>query len=278
MGQNYQSSNRAKMPYPLDDFATEENSLLKVTNQPDGSKNIEYYLINEIEDIEDYIDFLRALGDCHPADTVDMHINCFGGAMYAGYHIFDALLDCPATINMHVDGFCCSAASTILMAGDNFDFAPHSCVMVHAMTSLVGGKWHEIKAQLKFDEKWFAETAREVYEGFMTEEEIEGLYRIQKEMPVGAPCTYCRYCLDACPQNLKIPKILSIYNDDQFTGNEFTTFLSVRGLPEGKRPMDCIQCRACEDACPQGIKISEIFKAFTDRLVNSTNPRNPFKK
>lgn len=173
MRQIYRSSNRAKMPYPLDDFAAEENSLLKVTNQPDGSKNIEYYLINEIEDIEDYIDFLRALGDCHPADTVDMHINCFGGAMYAGYHLFDALLDCPATINMHVDGFCCSAASIILMAGDNFDFAPHSCVMVHAMTSLVGGKWHEIKAQLKFDEKWFAETAREVYEGFMTEEEID---------------------------------------------------------------------------------------------------------
>ena len=112
----------------------------------------------------------------------------------------------------------------------------------------------------------------------LTEAETEGLYRIQKEMPVGAPCTYCRYCLDSCPQNLKIPKILAIYNDDQFTGNEFTTFLSVRGLPEGKRPMDCIQCRSCEEACPQGIKISEILKAFTERLETSSNPRNPFRK
>ena len=153
-------SNRAKAPFMYDD-PYDDDPLLKITSQPDGSKNIDYYLINEIEDIEDYIDFLRALSECHPTDTVDIHINCFGGAMYAGYHIFDALIDCPATINMHIDGFCCSAASTIMMAGDNFDFAPHSCVMVHSMSAMFYGKWHEITARLKFDQKWFEETARE---------------------------------------------------------------------------------------------------------------------
>lgn len=167
-------SNKVKAPLIYDD-PYEDDPLLKITSQPDGSKNIDYYLINEIEDIEDYIDFLRALSECHPTDTVDIHINCFGGAMYAGYHIFDALCDCPATINMHIDGFCCSAASTIMMAGDNFDFAPHSCVMVHSMSAMFHGKWHEITARLKFDQKWFEETAREIYAGFMTDEEIDAM-------------------------------------------------------------------------------------------------------
>jgi len=174
--ENYKSSKNKVPPYMLDDFP-EENALLKVTNQPDGSKNVEYFLINEIEDIEDYIDFLRALGDCHSNDTVDLHINCFGGAMYAGYHLFDALCDCPATINMHIDGFCCSAASTIMMAGDNFDFAPHACVMVHSMSAMFYGKWHEMTARLDFDKTWFEKSAREIYKGFMTDEEIEDMIK-----------------------------------------------------------------------------------------------------
>lgn len=176
MTERIKSSAKAKLPYMYDELP-EDNSLLKVTNQPDGSKNIEFYLINEIEDIEDYIDFLRALGECHPSDTVDIHINCFGGAMYAGYHIFDALCECPATVNMHIDGFCCSAASTIMMAGDNFDFAPHSCVMVHSMTAMFCGKWHEVTARLEFDKNWFEETAKEIYKGFMTNEEIDDMIK-----------------------------------------------------------------------------------------------------
>ena len=173
---NVSASNKAKMPYMFDD-PIDDDPLLRITSQPDGSKNIDYYLINEIEDIEDYIDFLRALGECHPNDTVDVHINCFGGAMYAGYHLFDALVDCPATINMHVDGFCASAASTILMAGDNFDFAPHACVMVHSMSAMFYGKWHEMTARLEFDKTWFEKSAREIYKGFMTEEEIEDMIK-----------------------------------------------------------------------------------------------------
>ncbi|MBR6611250.1 MAG: ATP-dependent Clp protease proteolytic subunit [Campylobacter sp.] len=170
----FDASCKAKAPFMYDD-PYDDDPLLKITSQPDGSKNIDYYLINEIEDIEDYIDFLRALNECHPSDTVDIHINCFGGAMYAGYHIFDALCDCPATINMHIDGFCCSAASTIMMAGDNFDFAPHSCVMVHSMSTMFYGKWHECTARLEFDKSWFEETAREIYAGFMTDQEIQAM-------------------------------------------------------------------------------------------------------
>ena len=174
---NYRCSKTARIPQFLPDLDDERNSLLKVTNQADGSKNVDFYLINTIEDIEDYIDFLRALEDCHPIDSVDVHINCFGGALYAGYQLYDALCKCPAEINMHIEGFAASAASMIMMAGDNFDFSPHASIMVHAMSSCMYGKWQEIMSQIEFDKKWFEESAKEIYEGFLSEDEIKRMLK-----------------------------------------------------------------------------------------------------
>jgi len=110
----------------------------------------------------------------------------------------------------------------------------------------------------------------------LSENECEELYRIQKEMPCGVPCTECRYCIDSCPKELDIPRILKIYNDSQFTGNEFIILLAVAGIKKSKRPMECLHCKKCQKKCPQGIKISKIMKKFSKDIIHSKEPRNPF--
>ena len=81
------------------------------------------------------------------------------------------------------------------------------------------------------------------------------------------PCTACRYCTTYCPQGLDIPRIIELYNELSCSGGLFLVSLAVGGLPKGKKPADCIGCRACEEVCPQNIKISEMMRNFAEKLT-----------
>lgn len=80
------------------------------------------------------------------------------------------------------------------------------------------------------------------------------------------PCTACAYCVDKCPMELDIPKIIKMYNGNCFTGLKKVNPAVVGSLPEDKRPDACIGCQACEAVCPQNIKISEMMADFAERL------------
>jgi predicted aldo/keto reductase-like oxidoreductase len=40
------------------------------------------------------------------------------------------------------------------------------------------------------------------------------------------PCTACRYCMSKCPQELEIPRLLSLYNEHVYTENGFIARVS----------------------------------------------------
>ena len=79
-------------------------------------------------------------------------------------------------------------------------------------------------------------------------------------------CTGCNYCVSHCPQSLNIPELMSLYNEHSFSNGGFIAPMRISSLPEDKRPSACIGCRSCESVCPQGIKISDILKQFTEKL------------
>ena len=98
--------------------------------------------------------------------------------------------------------------------------------------------------------------------------ELETLRAIAEGMIRGKilPCTACRYCTSYCPKGLDIPKLLSLYNENRFTGGGFLAPLGIMALPEDKRPQACIGCRKCEKVCPQTIMISEIMKEMKENI------------
>lgn len=102
----------------------------------------------------------------------------------------------------------------------------------------------------------------------LDEKEAKALAKIASEMTsvVSVPCTACRYCTGYCPIGLDIPTLLSLYNEQKFSGGGFLAPMRVASMPESKRPSACIACRSCEAVCPQGIKISEALAELNRSL------------
>ncbi len=100
----------------------------------------------------------------------------------------------------------------------------------------------------------------------LTEEEMQVLLGIADDMIARTklPCTACRYCTAHCPRELDIPTLLEMYNRQTFSENGET--VSLEEVAEGKGPSACLGCRACEQVCPQGIKISEAMGKFSSIL------------
>ncbi|MEN6462441.1 MAG: aldo/keto reductase [Syntrophomonas sp.] len=77
------------------------------------------------------------------------------------------------------------------------------------------------------------------------------------------PCTTCRYCEKDCPMNIAIPDYFALYNSSKraVTSNISSQFVYYLNLAANHgKAGDCIECKQCENACPQHLKITEHLK------------------
>jgi predicted aldo/keto reductase-like oxidoreductase len=102
----------------------------------------------------------------------------------------------------------------------------------------------------------------------LTDEESRVLAVIADEMIASKtlPCTSCRYCTEKCPSGLNIPRLIELFNETSSTGITVTAEKIIKDDPEIGHPESCIACGACEQVCPQGIKISNMMQKFVKRL------------
>ena len=75
-------------------------------------------------------------------------------------------------------------------------------------------------------------------------------------------CTGCRYCVEGCPQQIPIPRIFQIRNQqllyelpEEKAKGDYRFSTNNKG-----KASDCVQCRQCEDACPQHLPITELLE------------------
>ena len=109
----------------------------------------------------------------------------------------------------------------------------------------------------------------EDFENFtpLNDEEYEILENVRDiiNSNITVECTKCKYCLDACPESINIPKIFDLYNNEKIldpapwtpVGN---AYLNYSKLPSAGIASDCTECEMCVEECPQHIDIPKIMK------------------
>jgi len=74
-------------------------------------------LVNEVKDLD--------------VDVINVHINSYGGIVSEGLAIYNTLKNHKAKVRTIVDGFACSAASVVFMAGEERLMNDASLLMIH---------------------------------------------------------------------------------------------------------------------------------------------------
>ena len=110
------------------------------------------------------------------SDHINVHINSYGGDVAEGLAIYNVLRNHAAHITTICDGFACSAASVVFMAGDDRIMSPASLLMIHnAWTAAVGNADELRKAADDIETITQASVAAYMEHATIPEEEVKKL-------------------------------------------------------------------------------------------------------
>ena len=77
--------------------------------------------------------------------TLHVHINSYGGDVSEGLAIYNVLKSHEAEVITHCDGFACSAASVVFLAGKERIMSPASLLMIHNAWTFAMGNAEDLR-------------------------------------------------------------------------------------------------------------------------------------
>lgn len=129
--------------------------LIKQATEPN---TVDLYIYDDVEgDSQDWW-----TGETIPSDTsansikqqldaagnvqqINVFINSYGGEVKEGLGIYNLLKRNPAQKTVYIDGFACSIASVIAMAGDKIIMGPNTLMMIHHAAMGVFGNSDDLR-------------------------------------------------------------------------------------------------------------------------------------
>lgn len=160
----------------------EIEGILLGTNSNNGSiprkvtsSLFEFYLSGEITSPDNYVEWFNTIRHAQEDDTIKIYINSGGGDLFTGIQFLRVLSETDALVVVSVEGLCASAATLVFLAADMFEISDHSSFLFHNYSSGVWGKGGEQYAQVTHERRWSDRLLNNVYEDFLSKEEIKSL-------------------------------------------------------------------------------------------------------
>lgn len=135
----------------------------------------EYYLSGAIGSPEEYAEWFDTMRNAGGNDIIKIYINSPGGDLFTAIQFMRVLSETDARVICSVEGMCMSAATIVFMCAEGYEVTPHSMFMFHNYSGGAFGKGGEMIDQLQHERKWSAKLLQEVYNDFLTEEEVNSI-------------------------------------------------------------------------------------------------------
>ena len=136
-----------------------------------------YYLSEPIGDPAAYVEMIHRIRSGLPHEVIHIHLNTPGGRLDTGVQIVNAMRLSEAHIVCSLESQAHSLGTLIFLAADEFLVHDNCMMMFHNYSGGIWGKGNEQEAQVVATIKWFSEIARDVYQPFLTEEEVDSILK-----------------------------------------------------------------------------------------------------
>ena len=83
---------------------------------------------------------------------VYLHINSYGGSVFAGFGSVDYIRNCPAPVVSVIDGCAASAATIMSVTAQERYMNEHAFMLIHQLSSGMWGKFEAMKDDMKNNE------------------------------------------------------------------------------------------------------------------------------
>lgn len=120
---------------------------------------------------------VRKVFDEVETKDIELHINSYGGSVFASVSIFNHIRALDKNVTVYIDGLAASGASLIAMAGSKLVMPKNTTMMIHRASSFAWGNCNDLRKVAdtleKLDNATVFETYKAKFKG--TDEELKNL-------------------------------------------------------------------------------------------------------
>ena len=98
--------------------------------------------------LDKHLQIFKVKYDAEPP-PIKLHINSYGGSVFAGFSTVDVILNCKTPVHTYIDGAAASAATLISIVGDKRFIYEHSHMLIHQLSSAMWGKFEDFKDEME---------------------------------------------------------------------------------------------------------------------------------
>lgn len=106
-------------------------------------------LNRELKDLDNQSLFRQIDRDTNELEKIELHINSFGGEVFAGFAAVDEIINCKSPVVSIIDGCAASAATLMSVVATERLMNKHSMVLIHQLSGGMWGKFADLEDEMQ---------------------------------------------------------------------------------------------------------------------------------